>query len=130
MNKFTITQFLKAIPGSGGIVSVIAKSVGCDWHTAKKYIDEHSSVKRAWTDERNIVTDKAQHNILRAINEGDLQMSKWWLSVMSDEFAEKSKLDIASANGVKIEVEYVNTPYPAAELPSGAGGYPSQSQPV
>ena len=92
--KYTAAQFVKAIKGSGGVVSLIADAVGCQWHTAKKYIHEHPSVFQAWENERNSITDKARHNILMAIDSKDLQMSKWWLSVMDDEFVPKSKQEV------------------------------------
>jgi len=94
--KFTAEQFIKAIPGTGGIISQIARIVGCEWNTAKKYIDEHPTVYQAWENERNSITDRAQHNILVAITEGDLQMSKWWLQVKDPEFKEKSEVDLTT----------------------------------
>lgn len=33
MGKYTAEQFIKAIRGSGGVISQIAATVGCDWHT-------------------------------------------------------------------------------------------------
>ena len=87
--KFTAQQFIDAMPGTGGVVSLIAAVVGCAWNTAKKYIDEYPTVNRAWRNERSAINDKAQHNIIKSINEGDLQMSKWWLSVLDDEFKPK-----------------------------------------
>ena len=99
MGKFTAAQFIKAIPGSGGIISQIAASVGCDWHTARKYIDSHPTVLLVYKAERYAITDKARHNILTAIDEKDLQMSKWWLSVMDDEFVPKSKQEISGKGG-------------------------------
>ena len=86
MAKFTTKQFIDAIPGTGGIVSQIAAIVQCDWHTAKKYIDEHPSVRAVYDSERNKITDKARHNIIKAIREGDMMMSKWWLQVMDADF--------------------------------------------
>src|SRR5512145_2765925 len=96
---FTTDQFIAAIPGTGGIVSAIAAKVGCEWHTAKKYIDEHPTVLQAWHDERSKINDKAKHNIIKAVNEGDLQMSKWWLQVMDEEFLPRERNEITGANG-------------------------------
>ena len=101
--KFTAQQFIAAIPGSGGIISQIAQAVGCNWHTARRYIDDHPTVHLAWEDERNSITDKARHNILMAIDDKDLQMSKWWLTVMDDEFVPRSKQEISGAGGGPIE---------------------------
>ena len=37
-NTYKTQQFLDAIPGTGGIITAIAKRLGCSWHTAKKRI--------------------------------------------------------------------------------------------
>ena len=105
MAKFTVTQFVDAIPGTGGIISAIASKVGCDWHTAKKYIDEHPTVKQAWDDERSKITDKAQHNIIKSIQGGDLQMSKWWLQVMDAEFIPRERTELTGADGAPVQHE-------------------------
>ena len=108
MAKFTIAQFMAAIPGSGGIISAIADAVGCDWHTARKYIDVHLSVNQAWQDERNKITDRARHNIIKALAEGDLQMSKWWLQVMDPEFVERNRTELTGADGGQLRIVYIN----------------------
>jgi hypothetical protein len=92
--SYKAQDFLKAIPGTGGIVSALAERVGCDWHTARRYIDTHATVKEAWEAERNKITDKARHNIVKAIGDGDLQMSKWWLQVMDAEFVPRAKAEL------------------------------------
>jgi hypothetical protein len=104
--RYTAKQFIEAIKGSGGIISQIAATVGCDWHTAKRYIEEYSTVKAAWEAERNKVTDKARHNIVKAIHGGNLQMSKWWLQVMDDEFTPKSKHEVTGKDGGAIAVRW------------------------
>ena len=106
MPSYTAQQFIKAIPGTGGIVSAIADKVGCDWHTVKDAIVKYPTVKDKWENERHKITDKAQHNIIRAIQEGDLQMSKWWLQVMDDEFIEKSRSELTGADGGAIIIDW------------------------
>lgn len=107
--KFTVTQFIEAIPGTGGIVSAIASRVNCDWHTAKKYIDIHPTVRQAWDDERKKISDKARHNIIGAIHEGDLQMSKWWLQVMEqEEFNPPVKTQITGADNGPVEIRIID----------------------
>ena len=104
-NGYTAQQFIDAIPGTGGVISSIAAKVGCAWHTAKKYIDNFTTVNQAWSNERNKITDKAQHNIIKAINGGDLQMSKWWLQVMDPEFTPTTRSEITGAKGGPIETK-------------------------
>ena len=84
---FTAQQFINAIPGTGGIISTIAKKVGCQWHTAKKYIDEHPTVKQAYDNEKRKIDDAAVSVIYRAIMNGDLGTAKWWASMkLGDDF--------------------------------------------
>ena len=89
--RYTAAQFIEAVKGTGGVISAVANRVGCSWHTAKKYIEQYATVKEAWEAERHIITDKARHNIIKAIGEGDLQMSKWWLQVMDPDFVPRMK---------------------------------------
>lgn len=107
---YTAAQFIKAIPGTGGIISALADKVGCTWHTAKKYVTEYATVAEAWEAERNRITDKARHNIVKAIHGGDLQMSKWWLQVMDDEFVPRQRVDQKTEHDgeVNINVRYVD----------------------
>ena len=95
MPRYTAQQFINAIPGTGGVISLLAEVVGCKWHTAKRYINKHPTVRQAWENENSKVSDRAKHNIVKAIHGGDLQMSKWWLQVKDPEFKPKSELGIS-----------------------------------
>ena len=81
------------MPGTGGIISTIAERVGCAWHTAKKYIETHPTVKQAYENEKRKVDDKAVSNVYGAIAKGDLDTSKWWIRMkMGEEFHETDML--------------------------------------
>jgi len=72
-------QFLDAIPNSGGIISTIARRVGCDWRTAKKYIDELPTVNQAYQNECERVLDLAETTIITAMTQDkDVQTAKWY----------------------------------------------------
>lgn len=94
---YKVEQFIKAIPGTGGIISSIAKRVGCDWYTARKYIEKYPSVKQAYENECSAIDDLAVSTVLRAIQDGDLATAKWWLSKKRPaEFGDK--IDLTSGN--------------------------------
>ena len=103
--NYTAQQFIDAIPGTGGVVSAIADNVGCAWHTAKRYLVEYATVSQAWENERNRITDRAEHNIVGAIKGGDLAMSKWWLQVMRDEFVPKERREVSGPDGGPVPVK-------------------------
>jgi hypothetical protein len=100
VSKYTAGQFIKAIKGTGGVISSIADKVGCTWHTAKRYIEDYPTIQEAYIAERNRVSDKAQNNIITAIvNKSDLAMSKWWLQVKEPEFMPKEERRHANKEG-------------------------------
>jgi hypothetical protein len=95
-NQFTAAQFKKAIPGSGGIISTIAKRVGCDWDTAKKYLTEMPTITTAWENEKERVDDMAESTLIKSIQEGNTQDAKWWLArVRREKFGDN--VDVTTA---------------------------------
>jgi hypothetical protein len=107
-NQFKAHQFIKAIPGTAGIVSAIARKVGCDWHTAKKYIDAYPTIKQAYDDEVESNLDLAESvvmgNIKLAAEEqeagerADTSDAKWYLSKKGKHrgFTDRQEIDITS----------------------------------
>ena len=69
--------------------------VGCDWHTAKKYITEHPTVQQAYQNETERVGDLALTVIIDALKEKDVPTAKWYLTKKrKEEFGETIKQDI------------------------------------
>jgi hypothetical protein len=66
-NMYTAAQFIKAIPGTGGVIRAIARNVGCAWDTAKKYIEDHPTVKAAYQNEREAIGDVSESLIYRNV---------------------------------------------------------------
>ncbi len=79
-NSYTAQDFIQAIPGTGGIVSAIARKVGCEWNTAKKYIDNYPTVRAAYDAECEVMLDLAESTVLKNIKDGDTQDAKWYLT--------------------------------------------------
>jgi len=105
-NQFTAKQFTDAIPGTGGIIAAIAKRVGCDWHTAKKYIDTLPTVRQAYEDECSNIDDLAESTVIKAIKDGDVGSAKWWLEKRRrDKFA--NAVEVTGANDGPLTLEIV-----------------------
>lgn len=79
-NQFKAKEFIDAIPGTGGIITAIARRVGCSWDTAKKYIFEYPTIKQAYDNECESVTDMAESVLITNIKNGDSADAKWWLT--------------------------------------------------
>ena len=78
--QYTAQDFITAIPGTGGIVSAIARKVGCEWETARAWIDKYPTVKRAYDAECEAMLDLAESTVLKNIKDGDTQDAKWYLT--------------------------------------------------
>src|SRR5688572_16034425 len=78
--NYTVNQFIKAIPGTGGIVSTIARRVGCDWQTAKRFITRYPTVERVYQSECETVLDLAEVKLIEAVKAGDFPAIKFYLT--------------------------------------------------
>jgi len=77
---YTAEQFIKAIPGTGGIITMIAKKVGCARNTAASYIAKHPTVKQAYDNECETVLDMAESKTITKMNNDDWEVIKYYLS--------------------------------------------------
>jgi len=105
---YTAEQFIKAIPGSGGIISTIARRVGCGWHTARDYVDKHPSVKQAYDDECEAVLDLAESKTIKAIEAGDMQTVRYYLSTKGRKrgYVERTEQEVKQSGAVTFRVVY------------------------
>ena len=93
-------QFIEVIPGTGGIVSAIAKRVGCCWNTARKYIDTHPTVRQAYDDECETVLDFAESKVIELMRHDDGQMIRYYLSTKGKKRGYTERQEITGAEGV------------------------------
>ncbi len=101
---YKASDFIDAIPGSGGIITTIARRVGCDWATAKKYITEYATVRQAYENEKQAELDFAERNILKAVHDGDIPTSRWYLSTVGKDrgYTERQESDVNMVTDVVI----------------------------
>ncbi len=110
--RYTTAHFIKAIPGSGGIVAVIAQTVGCTWHTAKHWIDNYATVAQAYADECEQMADVAESVLVKSIQGGDVADAKWFLSrIRRGKYATKTETDITT-DGEPLTIQYTGNVSP------------------
>ncbi len=94
MKKLTKSNIKKAIKGSGGIISTIAKRLEVAWATAQTHINKYPETKSAYNDEVESILDLAESTIYKSIKEGDTQDAKWLLSKRGKKRGYSDKVDI------------------------------------
>lgn len=70
--KYTEAEMIEAIKGSGGLVSVVARRLGCSRATVYRYCDRYPSVREALEDEREVLLDAAEKGLFDAVEGGEL----------------------------------------------------------
>jgi len=103
-NHYLAQEFIDAIPGTGGIITAIAKKVGCAWHTAKKYIDTYATVGQAYQDECEKVLDLAESKVIEMIHASDGQMVRYYLSTKGKRRGYTERQEITGADGEPIQI--------------------------
>jgi len=102
-NQYKADDFISVIPGTGGVISEIARQVGCEWHTAKKYIDEYATVKRVYDDECEKRLDKAESKLHEAVDEGEAWAVKYTLSTKGKARGYTQRQEITGDDGGPIK---------------------------
>ena len=76
------TSILKAIKASGGIVNTVAKSLKCDWHTAKANIERFEETQKAFSGEKETSLDLVEGKALEMAKNGDGAMIRFILATL------------------------------------------------
>lgn len=109
--KVKLKTILDAIPGSGGIVSTIADSMGVSWATARKALDENPEAFQAFEAEQEKRLDLAESVVIMNIQMAarqqkkgyfaDTSDAKWYLSKKGKkrEYGENSQVDLTNSDG-------------------------------
>lgn len=113
-NQFKAHQFIDAMPGTFGIVTAIARKVGCSWMTAKKYIDSYPTVNQAWRAEREKALDLTETKAIEAINAGDGPMIRYFLSTQGKNRGYTERREITGADGKSFSIKLTEV---VVELP-------------
>lgn len=105
--KIKENELIKAIKGSGGLYSVIAATLGVDWHTVDRAIKESPDAQQAVSDEKETTLDMVESKALKRIKDGDGPMIRFYLATKgkkrgytydekleADESAEDKELNI------------------------------------
>ena len=97
--KFTEDQFLKAIDGSGGFVTEIARRLGCNRSTVYAYKKRFPAVAKAIDDEKEMILDTAESALLTQIGKGNIAAIIFFLKTQgrSRGYNERQHLDISGS---------------------------------
>jgi hypothetical protein len=103
---YTAEQFIKAIPGTGGIITSIARKVGCEWNTAKVYIEKYPTVKQAYENECETMLDMAEAELYKAVKSGKDWAIKYTLATKGKNRGFTERNEITGKDGGAIIIDW------------------------
>jgi len=107
MTKLSKKKVLKAMDGTGGIITVIAKKCGVTRQHMSEYINASNELKEAVLHEREKMVDLAEVGLYHHVKKKDLSAIKYVMgrrSVMHG-FGETQKHELTGKNGGPIETK-------------------------
>ena len=106
MVKKTKKEVLEAINGSLGIISTIAKRLGCESRTAKRLIDKWQETKDALIDEQELVLDLADTGLYDALIKKEQWAIKFILSTKGQSRGYVLTPTIKLDNGEPLNIQF------------------------
>ena len=108
--NFSKEKVLRAIKGSAGIVSEVAKKLNCDWKTAHKYIHKYDETRLALENEGEELIDNAEMAMHNLISEGDGMMIRYYLSTKGRKrgYVERQEIEQSVTGKQIIKISYVD----------------------
>lgn len=105
-NQYTAQQFIDAMPGTGGVISAIARKVGCTWHTADKWIKTRPTVNIAWQAERESILDMGEMALFKSVKDGEQWAVKYLLSTLGKKrgYTERAEVEVSGEQMLKAYV--------------------------
>ncbi len=111
--NYSKDKVLASIENSGGFTSVVASKLGCDWGTAKRYIDMWKETKAAHEAQKSKTSSALVGHFMRAIQSGERWAIERGLDTVAkaDGLAIVNRTEISGPDGGPIDrivVEYVD----------------------
>jgi len=101
-------KLMKAIPDSHGVVSIIAKRLGVEWHTANNAIKNDPIAMQALQDEAEKIADVAETVILNALMQEDVRVAQWFLERKGTFRGFNPTIDIKNTSDTSITMNFID----------------------
>lgn len=80
--QYNEDDFAAALKGSGGLLTIVARRMGCTWQTAQRYVQNSPRLMELYVDEREAILDVCEKTVIDAVQAGDVQTAKWYLALL------------------------------------------------
>ena len=90
-------DFLRAIPGTGGLYTSIAQCLGINRHTVARYIERFPDLRKAVEEETESMIEMVEHVTVQRCLAGDVQACIFYLKTKGKHhgFTEKTETELS-----------------------------------
>ena len=106
-DKFKVKDVIAAMAHTRGIKAAIARNLGCDRMTVESYLKRYPTVYAAWEQERELIIDNAETQLVLKVNAGEWPAIRHVLITLgkSRGYGESSETRVTGADGENLKVE-------------------------
>jgi hypothetical protein len=94
--------------GCYGIMSTVARRLGCTWHAAEHAVNRWEETRQALADENERSLDFTEGKMLEQIRLGDGAMIRFHLATKGKRRGFVERQEVTGADGAAVEVKFVN----------------------
>ena len=105
---YDIPTIKNAIADSGGIIATIAERLGCEWHTAKSYIEKYEETKAAYETESESVIDLAESKLIENIQANDNTAILFYLKTKGKKRGYIERNEIEHSGDITVKPPQIN----------------------
>ena len=124
---YTADEVIKAMKGTGGILSVVSDKLGCSSKTVHNYIKEYPTIKEAWIGERLRLRAMAEVTIMQQMKNGNYKAAIFVLNQLDPETGEFTpptvRNEISGRDGGDIVIKAVDYRNGLAAIATGDDGF-------
>lgn len=109
--KVSDEKFLAAIPGTGGLYTVIAKKLGIARQTVSEYVKKNPTLAKAVEEEIESTLDKVESVFINACLAKDIQACMFYLKTKgkSRGYSERIEADVKTSEPISINLGLPDT---------------------
>ena len=112
-SRVTKTRFLKAVQGTGGILTMVAQKLSCSRATVYNFINKNPDMQKAIDQEREQILDAAQHNVYSRIQNNDWDATRYLLNTLGKQRGFTTSMELEHKGEItnhfdgKLEIEII-----------------------
>src|SRR5512146_1894378 len=106
VNGHTCEQVIESVRKNHGMLAAVARDLGVTRQTVYRYVNNYATIKDAVDDEREIWIDFAEHELIKAIQKGNIQAIMFFLKTVGKVRGYVERSEITGKDGGALVINW------------------------